>query len=210
MTTNLIHGHKGFRERYFDERELLQRLATDGQRPGALYIGCSDSRVVPEFLTGAGLGELFVVRNIANFVPARSHTDVSVGAAIEYAVKHLEVRDVIVCGHYGCGGVKAVITGLEKLDEDQELASWLSGMQKPVIDAKASGLTGDPLWKRAVEENVLASLQHLTTFDVVSERLDAGTLFLHGWVYDMFKGQVLAFEPYRDAWVDLLELAPKK
>lgn len=208
MTGVLVQGHRAFRERYFEERELLQRLATDGQRPGALYIGCSDSRVVPEFLTSAGLGELFVVRNIANFVPPRSHTDVSVGAAIEYAVKHLEVRDVIVCGHYGCGGVKAVINGLDRLSEDQELASWLEGMQKPIIAAKSTGLTGDELWKRGVEENVLAALDHLISFEVVKERLEAGTLFLHGWVYDLFSGKVLSFEPTRNTWVDVLDRSP--
>ena len=106
MAERLIHGHREFRARYFEEQHLLERLATLGQSPRALFIGCSDSRVVPEILTQTGLGELFVVRNIANFVPDFEHADASVGAAIEYAVDHLEVRDVIVCGHTGCGGVK--------------------------------------------------------------------------------------------------------
>jgi hypothetical protein len=87
MPEHLLHGYARFRKQYFaSERLLLQRLATHGQRPSALFIGCSDSRVIPELLTFAAPGELFVVRNIANQVPALEPPDASVGAAIEYAV----------------------------------------------------------------------------------------------------------------------------
>src|SRR5262245_11235372 len=110
MPEHLIHGYARFRAEYFaGEREYLHRLAVEGQRPSALYVGCSDSRVIPELLTSSAPGELFVVRNVANQVPTLQHSDASVGAAVEYAVGYLRVRHVIVCGHYGCGGVKAVL-----------------------------------------------------------------------------------------------------
>ena len=109
MAENFIHGHLQFRHQFFNEAEWLKQLARDGQAPHALYIGCSDSRVVPEQLTSAKAGELFVVRNIANFVPPRAHPDLSVGAAIDYALGALKVQHVIVCGHYSCGGVKAAM-----------------------------------------------------------------------------------------------------
>ena len=110
MTEALIRGHRKFRQEYANnEREFLKRLASKGQSPNALYIGCSDSRVVPELLTSSSPGEIFVLRNVANLVPVFDHPDSSVGAAIEYAVGHLQVPHIIVCGHYECGGVKAAL-----------------------------------------------------------------------------------------------------
>src|SRR5262245_19986174 len=104
MAVKFLHGHLEFQRDWFAERDYLQELAKNGQTPHALSIGCADSRVVPELLVKAAPGELFVVPNIANFVPPRAHVDSSVGAAIEYALGPLDVRHVIVCGHSGCGG----------------------------------------------------------------------------------------------------------
>lgn len=105
MVEELLAGHGRFRAEYVaEERGFLERLAEEGQRPSALFIGCSDSRVIPELLTGAVPGELFVVRNVANLIPPRSDPDRSIGAAIEYAVDQLGIREVIVCGHEECGG----------------------------------------------------------------------------------------------------------
>ena len=143
-----------------------------------------------------------VVRNIANHVPARRHDDVSVGAAIEYAVSVLEVPDIIVCGHYGCGGVKAVIDGLDKITVYPELKSWLTDLLPPVQKAIDTGLKGDALWRRAVEEHVLDSLDDLFTFDVVKEKLESGALHIHGWVYDIATTQLVVFDAAGDRWVD--------
>ncbi len=203
---SLLQGHQEFRAKFFEEREFLEKLAREGQSPKALYIGCSDSRVVPEFLTQSGIGDLFVVRNIANHVPARRHNDLSVGAAIEYAVSVLQVPDIIVCGHYGCGGVKAVIDGLDKLTAHRELKSWLTDLLPPVKKAMASGLTGDALWRCAVEEHVLDSLDDLITFDAVKARLEAGKLHIHGWVYDIASTQLVVFDAASDRWVDAAAL----
>ena len=110
MAEELLAGHGRFRAAYAaDEREFLRRLASEGQRPRRLFIGCSDSRVVPELLTGARPGDLFVVRNIANRVPPWRERDDGVAAAVEFALEQLGTPDVIVCGHDGCGGVSAAL-----------------------------------------------------------------------------------------------------
>ena len=205
MTEKLIHGHALFRARYFNEREFLARLARDGQKPSALFIGCSDSRVVPEFVTHSGFGDLFVLRNIANFVPVQEHKDASVGAAIEYAVRHLRVPDIVVCGHYGCGGVLATIRKLSGLERDTELTEWLQGIAPAVERARALGHnTEEALWRTAVEENVLDALENLITFTAVQDALEEGRLHLHGWVYDIAQGHVHVFDAEQDKFVDAL------
>jgi carbonic anhydrase len=206
MNHSFLQGHQRFRSKFFEERSFIEKLAREGQEPKALYIGCSDSRVVPELITSATVGDLFVVRNIANHVPAKRHNDLSVGAAIEYAVTVLEVPDIIVCGHYGCGGVKAAIDGLGALTRQPELKAWLDDLVDSVEKAKKSGLTGDALFRRAVEEHVLASLDDLISFEVVKERLEAGKLHIHGWVYDIASTQLSVFDPAEDRWLDALEI----
>ncbi|MEJ2679615.1 MAG: carbonic anhydrase, partial [Gemmatimonadota bacterium] len=111
MSEQLIRGHERFRKSVFpDLAERFQRLVAEGQRPHTLFIGCSDSRVVPSLLTDAGPGELFVVRNVGALVPPyeldQAHHGVS--SAIEFAVRILGVHDVVVCGHSHCGAIRAL------------------------------------------------------------------------------------------------------
>lgn len=186
MTQRFLHGHELFKQAYFSRRDELARLAQDGQRPTAMFIGCSDSRVVPEILTNAGPGELFVVRNVANHVPPSAHLDVSVGAAIEYAVGPLGVSHIVVCGHSGCGGVQAALAGTDQLPPSMpELRGWIAAIEADVASLRPNVTDPAELLQRAVEQNVLTSLSHLVTFDVVRERLEAGRIQLHGWVYDL-------------------------
>lgn len=204
MPDRFLHGHLEFKRTHFDRRESMLRLAREGQSPHALYIGCSDSRVVPELLTGAAPGELFVVRNVAAYIPPREHADSSVGAAIEYALGPLDVRHLVVCGHTGCGGVKAALAGTGTLPADMpELREWLTGVAQSIAPVSALGLEGEALLTRAVEESVLASLGHLVGYGVVARKLEAGTLQLHGWIYDMHTVALRTFDPERDAFVDV-------
>ncbi|MGH2463866.1 MAG: carbonic anhydrase, partial [Candidatus Limnocylindrales bacterium] len=186
MVAELLAGHARFRKELSDdERSLMARLAAEGQRPAAVFIGCSDSRVIPELLTGAAPGQLFVVRNIANHVPRPSDPDRSVGAAIEFAVGQLGVADIIVCGHDGCGGVKAVLGDGSELDPDADLAGWLDGLRPAVERARAQSLGGDPqtLLARAVEEHVVDCLTTLAARWPDPPDRDRA-IRLHGWVYD--------------------------
>jgi carbonic anhydrase len=192
MAKSLLEGHEAYRAHAFTRsREFLQLLASEGQSPDALFIGCSDSRVVPELLTNSSPGSLFVVRNIANVVPVLEHPDASVGAAIEYAVGHLHVAHVVVCGHTQCGGVKAAMSGIERLHDLPSLKEWLSGAIQPAIDrvqrdeAAGGPLDDDLRWRRVVEENVVSQLGNLLAFPCVAEAVRAEQLELHGWVYDL-------------------------
>lgn len=195
MAKSLLEGHEAYRANAFARsRDFLQLLASEGQSPDALFIGCSDSRVVPELLTNSSPGSLFVVRNIANVVPVLAHPDASVGAAIEYAVGHLHVAHVIVCGHTHCGGVMAAMQGIDRLHDLPSLKEWLSGAIQPAIDrvlrvqraeATETPLDPDTHWRRVVEENVVVQLGNLMAFPCVVEAVRAERLELHGWVYDL-------------------------
>ncbi len=192
----LLDGHDAFRrDSQASDREFLSKLASEGQSPDAMYVGCSDARVVPELLTKSSPGRIFVVRNVANLVPPLAHADASVGAALEYAVGHLEVPHIIICGHYGCGGVEAMLNGGVGLAAFPSLQEWLGGMAPAV--ARAGPATQDPAqrWRRAVEENVLDQLGNLLTFPFVAAAIEAGRLDLHAWVYDLWTLELRVYEP---------------
>lgn len=194
----LLRGHAHFRREYVaHSREFLQSLASEHQSPDALYIGCADSRVIPELLTSSAPGELFVIRNIANLVPPAARASSSVGAALEYALDALHVGHVVVCGHYGCGGVKAMIDGIDGT-RWPELQAWIA--DAAVANAAARGENTPDQWRRAVEENVLDQLANLSTYPIVREKLDAGALTLHGWVYDLHGG-LLVYDDDAEAFV---------
>jgi carbonic anhydrase len=202
MIEKLIRGNLSFRHEYVaGARQFLARLASEGQSPGALFIGCSDSRVVPELLTSSSPGDLFVVRNVANIVPPadekRSMGDDSVGAAIEYAIGVLGVEHIVVCGHYGCGGVRAVVERHVPKDSPR-LAEWLTHAAPGAARAALAG--GERLLDKAVEENVEEQLANLASYPMVRERLDGGTLQLHGWVYDLKGGQLVVWDPVTDGF----------
>ena len=206
MTDALIDGHRKFRREYAgNEREFLERLASEGQSPDALYIGCSDSRVVPELLTSSSPGELFVLRNVANLVPAFDDPDSSVGAAIEYAVSHLHVPHIIVCGHYECGGVKAALDGLDNIRQLPSLFEWLSEVRKAAENVDPS--LGSALrWRRAVEESVVFQLRNLASYSAVASGLSDGKLQIHGWAYDPHSSSLSVYEADRHAFVPVSSL----
>lgn len=202
MVEELLAGHGRFRAEYATaERAFLRRLAEEGQRPSALFIGCSDSRVIPELLTDAAPGELFVVRNVANHVPTHDDPDRSIGAAIEFAVGQLGVRDVIVCGHDGCGGVKAALDGMSSIKPDSELAGWLNGLLPAVARARTFDPDPSTQFRRAVEENVLEGIANLMTMPTVAASAAAGDVRLHGWVYGLHEATLRVYDAEQDEFV---------
>lgn len=208
MTKEFLLGHRKFQSEYVaDERAFLERLASEGQSPDALYIGCSDSRVVPELLTSSSPGALFVLRNIANLVPSFSDPDSSVGAAIEYAVGQLKVSHIIVCGHYGCGGVKAALDGLDKISELPSLFEWLRDV-RTVAENLDSKLEPEQRWRRAVEESVLVQIDNLPSYPAVAKALEKGLLQLHGWVYDMHTGSLSVYDTEKKSFIPANSLVP--
>ncbi len=165
-----------------------------GQQPRLLWIGCSDSRVPAETVLGVGPGELFVHRNVANIV---AYNDINIAAVIEFATGHLGVQDIVVCGHYGCGGIKAACQ--EKLPASY-LGDWLmiATWAKRAVDeriARAGRRPTEEEYHRAVvEQNVRLQLTHLSHLTVIRTKWDAqpGIPRLHGWVYDLGTGLISA------------------
>ncbi|MGE0352133.1 MAG: carbonic anhydrase [Gemmatimonadales bacterium] len=155
------------------------------QAPGYLWIGCADSRVPANEIVGLDPGELFVHRNIANVVAVE---DVNCQAVLQYAVDTLQVRDIIVCGHYGCGGVRAAMGPAVA----PPLESWLEHLRE-VVRAHEAGLAGmpdnDSRWHRLCELNVMAQVTNLTRLPLVRRAWDRGQpLRLHGWIYELRDG----------------------
>lgn len=203
MVNEFLRGHGEFRREYLaSSREFIERLASRDQSPGALYIGCSDSRVVPELLTSSTPGQLFVVRNVANLVPPFKHAYVSVGAALEYATEVLNVPNIIICGHYGCGGVRAMVDPDARLEGLPSLARWLQEAGAALAVGRRTDLDLAARWQRGVEENVLDGLANLASYPNVVGRLEAGTLALHGWIYDLGTGHVRVLDVARGAFID--------
>lgn len=194
----LEDGIHHFQANYFaSNRELFERLAEAGQRPETLFITCCDSRVVPNLITTAGPGELFIVRNIGNIVPS-VHRGVlgGVSAAIEYAVEVLQVGNVIVCGHTNCGAIDAILHP-ERVAHLPNVSRWIAESARipQLIDERYGHLESEARMIAAVEENVLLQLENLRSFDFVARRLDAGTLKMSGWVFNIATGDVFDYEP---------------
>src|SRR5262249_5018996 len=187
--TRIIQGVIDFQRRVFGgKRSLFQRLG-GGQKPLALFITCSDSRVNPNPLTQTEPGELFILRNAGNLVPAHGAPANGEAATVEYAVAHLKVRDVILCGHSKCGAMAGPLAP-EAVAAQPAVAGWLEHARDvlPEVEAAGAGLAPEDRLRLAIERNVLRQLEHLRTHPAVAEALAARTLRLHGWVYHFEKG----------------------
>lgn len=205
----LILGNRAFRSTYVaSQRDFLGRLVSEGQSPDTLFVGCSDSRVIPELLTGSAPGELFVVRNVANVVPRAARSRGGTGAAVEYALRHLHVDHVVICGHYGCGGIRAAVDGIPSDHPLPEVDRWLESSRRAAARARRQLRPGEDLQRRAVEENVEEQLVNLTTYPDVRAALDAGQLVLHGWCYDMQTGRLFAWDADEDVFTPADALLP--
>lgn len=216
----LIDGARTFRQReYLGNRDLMPRLAA-GQHPAVLLIGCSDSRVDPALICGAQPGDVFTLRNVANLVPAyvsgeNAVTDGlghGVRAALEYGVKALGVSHVVVFGHAHCGGVKAMIdTARGKPPAFEFIGPWLNvaaGVCARVLAELAAErgreVDADDLVAHAalVERgSVLHSLDNLRTYPWIQERIEAGSLAVHGWWFDLDDGRLWATHPRTGAFL---------
>lgn len=181
--------------------EYFKRMA-EGQTPEILYIGCSDSRVQPENFMGARPGELFVYRNVANMVP---NNDISSLSVIQYAVEHLKVKRIVVCGHYGCGGVQASVSHRNF----GETNIWIRNIQDTVRLHKDELMAiADPeqRHRRLVELNVREQCLNVLKMSFVQKGVFTdGTLSVHGWVYDLETGSVHDLEINIDSMAKDLE-----
>ncbi len=185
---------------YQNEAALMAELA-QGQHPGLLYIGCSDSRILPSHILDAHPGTVFTTRNIANIVPpyaALEQGETAVAAVLEYAVLHLKVSDIVLCGHSCCGGMQA-LAHAHALEPG--LRAWLT-YAEDAQERVPADLSGAAQLDALIEANVLLQVEHLRSYPFIAEAEQAGTLRLHAWVYDLATEQVRAYDEAEDHFVE--------
>ncbi|MBN8616218.1 MAG: bifunctional SulP family inorganic anion transporter/carbonic anhydrase [Deltaproteobacteria bacterium] len=194
----MVRGVERFRSEVRAQLSPLLAELADGQEPHTLIVACADSRVAPALITGAQPGEIFVVRNIGALVPPSSaETRNDEGAAIEYAVKVLGVRNLVVCGHSQCGAMKA-LKGGEVPADMVALANWSRTAREIVPDLSAfEGLD------EATRATTRAQVENVMSYPVVAEKAAKGELTVTAWFYDVERAEVLEWRPDQGRYVDL-------
>ena len=190
MIRTLLEGNRRFVADVFEkDRDYFADL-TKAQSPTVLWIGCSDSRVPVNTITQTKAGEVFVHRNVANIVATN---DWNLSAVLEFSINHLHIPDVIVCGHYGCGGIRALE---EDHGDDRYIPIWLINAQKAKsrverrLEAAIGDIDPETRHRLIVDENVRLQLEHLQEYPFVARAQAEKRLTLHGWVYDMASGEI--------------------
>lgn len=208
LPEHLTEGYSAFRNgRLKEEQTRFRDLAEHGQKPPVLLIGCCDSRVSPEVIFGAGPGEIFVVRNIANLIPPYEAEDPlpETSAAIEYAVLALNVAHIVVMGHAQCGGIRAFALGkaheFEPLSEADFVSKW-KRLVKPAAD-KLGPPSGDfdHYCETLCYASIIQGLESLRTYPWVREREAAGKLSLHGAYFGVANGRMTALDQSKGIFV---------
>lgn len=188
----LLQGFNDFHKKYFvDNTDIYKKLSQMGQSPKTLIISCSDSRVDPSLLLGAAPGEIFVIRNVANLVPVfdcdMSHCH-GTSAAIEYAVKHLKVENIIILGHSQCGGIKTLV---EKHNHQHNfIDTWLEIANTTKVQKICQTHSLKDACSLCEKESILTSIENLKTFPFVYEALQNNKLKIHGWYFDLSHGKL--------------------
>jgi carbonic anhydrase len=191
----LFAGLHKFQTNYFKEhRDLFEHLGHE-QYPRALFITCSDSRIDPNLLTQTEPGELFIIRNAGNIIPPYGATNGGEGAAIEYAVQALEIKQIIVCGHSNCGAMKGLLQLGKLADEMPLVYDWLKHAEatRRLIKDNYQGYEGEELLNATIEENVMTQLENLRTYPIIHSKLHKGEITLHAWVYKIETGEVFVY-----------------
>lgn len=192
----LVRGIHQFQTTAFSaHRELFETLS-QGQRPETLLITCSDSRIAPELLMQAQPGDLFVLRNAGALIPPYGAAQGGEGATVEYAITALGVKHALVMGHSNCGAMKGLLDP-ESLADMPLVSEWLkhADATRHVMDECYRDMEGVDLLNAAIKENVLVQLDNLRTYPKVAALMAKGALTLHGWIYEIESGQILAYDP---------------
>jgi len=204
-TEQLLDGFKRFQTQYFGDDSRLYASMKDGQPAKTLMIACCDSRVDPAILTDCNPGDLFIVRNVANLVPPCEQGGDYHGtsAALEFAVNNLEVENIIIMGHAGCGGIKALWESDDKASATSKfIHPWVSIANPAKIWVRNAlpRSSSDVQIKACEQRAILESLTNLMTFSCIRERVEQGVLSLHGWYFDIPEGDLLCFNPQTDVF----------
>ncbi len=197
----MIDGYRAFKSGTFlGHEQKYAELVQQGQSPGVAVVACADSRVDPAFVFQAEPGDIFMIRNVANLVPPREEggTFHGTSAALEFAVKALEVPNIVVLGHAHCGGIKAMIEGDAVSGAGYEyIPAWVSMLKSAHNRAIATmpDLSDAEMQKVCEQNAVLVSLENLTTFPWIRERIADKKLKLHGWYFDIGTATLEVYDP---------------
>lgn len=188
MIDTLLEGNRRFVQDEFATHLPYYKAIAAAQSPQVLWIGCSDSRVSEDVITGSKPGTMFVHRNVANIV---SFNDVNLAALVEYAIAHLKIPDIIVCGHTRCGGIAAIEDGVT----ENYISDWLliSSGAKEIADRIAieKSLTREQKLELLTRENIRLQIKHLQNISFIKRRRANGGLpRVHGWVYSVDTGRI--------------------
>lgn len=181
-----LDGYRQFRTQYFRENQAqIEQLMAKGQKPKAMMIACSDSRIDPSLKFGVNPGEMFIVRNVANLVPPYGPDNAHHGtsAALEFAVRDLQVDHIIVMGHAKCGGIHALMQHEHR--EYDYISAWMKIAESARGTALAKTKEPEAAQRLCEQEAVKTSVANLMTFPWVAERVRARKLELHGWYFDL-------------------------
>jgi len=195
----LIAGFERFRERSFADADAqFHDLVQFGQAPSTLVVGCCDSRVDPALILDCAPGDLFVIRNVANLVPPAENQGHYHGtsAALEFGVRNLGVQHIIVLGHAQCGGIHALLEGGVAKD-DSFISEWMTIVDaaRRHIEQEFAGANSEVRHRACEQQAILVSLDNLMTFSWIRERVEQGSLSLHGWYFDIERGELLGYDP---------------
>lgn len=205
----LVAGFKRFRQKYFDgEDSVYRKLAEIGQAPKTLIIGCSDSRVDPAIISSAAPGEIFVIRNVANLVPPFEERGGlhGVSSAIEFAVVNLKVENIVILGHRQCGGIQALMTGVQN-PPPSFIMRWMSIAEpaKQLVLQKHAGESVEVQCAKCELESIRISIQNLRTFPFIQNAIQERGLNLFGAYFDLELGALLGLNETTGEFTSLEE-----
>ena len=186
---------------------MYRNLVEQGQTPKLLIVGCCDSRVDPALIFDCAPGDLFVIRNVANLVPPAEGRAGHHGttAALEYGVRNLGVEHIIVLGHAHCGGIQTLMQTGGITNPDSFIDDWMKLAEEARISVMTdhADATGEQRQRVCEQRAILVSLQNLQTFSWIAQRVEQGTLTLHGWYFDIQQGQLLGYDTTTRAFIRL-------
>lgn len=202
----LLEGFRRFQQDYFSPEQNLYESLRHGQHPATLVIGCCDSRVHPPALMSSQPGEMFVVRNVANLVPPYNagNQHASVAAALEFAVLSLNVERIIVMGHAGCGGIRALMQ--RSTPADSALTRWLdiAAPARDFVYRNHSHEDEPQRLRRCEQAAIMVSLDNLLSYPWLAQKVQAGELVLDGWYFDLNDGALWGYDATGKAFIPLV------
>ncbi len=202
--SRLVEGAQKFSKEIANNYHSLMNKLADKQDPHTLFIACADSRVDTNLITSTSLGELFTIRNVGNIIPPYgSHASSAEGAAIEFALGKLDIKDIVICGHSGCGAMAAILADspsnrFKQIAEFPYLSKWLTLAH----DVRLK-MPYEISVNKAVELNILLQLENLKTYPIVQKKLLANEINLHGWYYNIANGELKEWDEVQHVFAEM-------